>query len=183
MRRVRKTRLFAVCALCVVKLLTIIFFTRKRHDSTDGGMYENTAKTLWATFESHLEGSFEGVVVILSKTALGADAHRALRNSAEKLGFGERACIFCTLSGAEEAAELSRDELFDIVEGLDPLALVAADSESIRALSEAYRTDIPPLARTRVFGRSTVAFKQFESMLEDPQDKQRAWALLKKLVL
>ncbi len=146
-------------------------------------MYERTAQTTWSTFKPHLEGSFEGVVLILSKTALGTQAQRALKNSAEKLGFGERACIFCTLSNAEEVAELSRDELFDIVEGLDPLAIVAADSESIRALSEAYRTDIPPLARTRVFGRSTVAFKRFESMLGDSQDKQRAWALLKKLVL
>jgi len=33
----------------------------------------------------------------------------------------------------------------------------------------------------RAFGRSVVAFRDFDAMLDDGQDKQIAWALLKKL--
>lgn len=146
-------------------------------------MYENIARTTWSAFESHLEGTRNGVVFVLSKSPLGAEARRALKNSAEKLGFGERACIFCSLANPDGAGKLGAGELFDVVEGLDPLVIVAADSESIRALSETYRTDIPPLSRTHVFGRNVVSFKHFESMLAQANDKQIAWALLKKMIL
>lgn len=34
---------------------------------------------------------------------------------------------------------------------------------------------------SRAFGRTVVAFRDFDAMLDDAQDKQVAWALLKKL--
>ena len=84
----------------------------------------------------------------------------------------------------EEAAgdaALDGQALFLLLEGVDPLVVVAADAEAARALGAAYRQDVPLDGACRLFGRDAVAFKSFESMLGDVQSKQAAWALLKRL--
>ena len=68
-----------------------------------------------------------------------------------------------------------------LVEGLDPLCLIATDSTAAAALGRAYRCEVPLGKPGRAFGRSVVAFRDFDAMLDDGQDKQIAWALLKKL--
>lgn len=80
-----------------------------------------------------------------------------------------------------DSCVLNARALFEIIEGIDPIVLVAADSQAARALSDAYHVEVTPLVRSRVFGRTTVAFRSFESMLESPSEKQQAWALLKQL--
>ena len=125
----------------------------------------------------------------MSEHALSLAARSAINSSAKALGCGEDACFFCTLRlpQASGSADASRDEtlqpadLFALIESLDPIVLIATDSAAARALSDAYRTSIAPLARSRVFGRSTVAFRSFEDMLATPDNKQRAWAILKLL--
>ena len=47
--------------------------------------------------------------------------------------------------------------------------------------SSAKRFALAPNMFTRILGRNAVTFSSFESMLSTPNDKQRAWALLKKL--
>lgn len=172
-------------------------------------IFEAIPRAVWNAHEAHLSGQPDAAFGVVSARPLSADATRALESSARKLGFGERPCFFCTLRAQERGGEaVSHDEgaaqtkddangevgtgaaaepldaatLFEAIEGLDPIVLVAADSEAARALSEAYRVEVAPMARSRVFGRTTVAFRSFEAMLSDPQDKQIAWALLKQLV-
>ena len=48
-------------------------------------------------------------------------------------------------------------------------------------LSAAYRTPVTLDADNRLMGRTAVIFQDFEGMMNTPADKQRAWALLKKL--
>ena len=67
------------------------------------------------------------------------------------------------------------------MEGLDPVALVACDAFAAEALSAAYRTPVTLDADNRLLGRTTIIFQDFEGMMNTPADKQRAWALLKKL--
>ena len=50
-----------------------------------------------------------------------------------------------------------------------------------QALGRAFRCDVALGKPGRAFGRSVVAFRDFDAMLDDGQDKQVAWALLKKL--
>ena len=71
--------------------------------------------------------------------------------------------------------------LFVLLEGLDPLCLVAADGKTAALLGQAYRCSVPTGDACRLFGRTAVSFIDFESLLQTPQDKQIAWALLKKL--
>ena len=61
------------------------------------------------------------------------------------------------------------------------LALVASDACAAEALSAAYRTPVTLDADNRLMGRTAAIFQDFEGMMNTPADKQRAWALLKKL--
>lgn len=83
--------------------------------------------------------------------------------------------------GDSEGILLGANDVLSIVEGLDPLAVVAADTASAALLARAYRTSVQPDDATRVLGRPCIAFSQLESMMESSSGKQKAWALLKKL--
>ena len=61
------------------------------------------------------------------------------------------------------------------------VALVACDAFAAETLSAAYRTPVTLDADNRLMGRTAVIFQDFEGMMNTPADKQRAWALLKKL--
>lgn len=76
---------------------------------------------------------------------------------------------------------LSDADAFSVVEGLDPFALVIADAAAADACSRAYRAPIATPDKSRLLGRDVVAFADFAAMLETPQEKQRAWGLLKRL--
>ncbi len=146
-------------------------------------MYEATLEETRELFAPYLEGAPSGVVCVVAARALGDQALGALESSAAALGYGRSCCMYATLRPvhAEDDAALDSQALFLLMEGLDPLVVVAADAEAARALGGAYRQDVPVDAPCRLFGRDAVAFTSFEGMLDDPQSKQAAWALLKKL--
>lgn len=139
-------------------------------------MYARAAEEAWARFEGRLSGSPQALLLVASGQPLGATARGALESTAERLGYGS-AVAFAALG----SPTLSEDEVFALVEGLDPVALVATDGEAARALSTAFRADVAPERISRVAGRSCAVFRSFESMLEAPEAKQKAWALLKQL--
>ena len=128
-------------------------------------MYEVTLEETWDLFAPYLDGARTGIVCVASAARLGDAARSALEKSAAALGY----------------AALDGQALFLLLEGLDPLIVVAADAEAARALGAAYRQEVPLDGACRLFGRDAVAFKSFEHMLDDAQSKQAAWALLKKL--
>ena len=143
-------------------------------------MYEVTLEESWDLFGDFLDGAHTAPVCALSRKALPERSRTALGSSMEALGYGQDACTFVTLS-PEGAADLDQQALFLLVEGLDPLCLVAADADATRALGEAYRCGLRADGAQQLFGRPCVAFESFDAMLDDAQDKQRAWALLKRL--
>lgn len=86
---------------------------------------------------------------------------------------------FAVLSA--EGSRLGAADAFAIVEGLDPLRLVIADAASAELLSLAYRCPIELDSQLRLLGRPSVAFANFEDMLGESEEKQRAWAIFKRL--
>lgn len=84
------------------------------------------------------------------------------------------------LDAAPPTAALGAADIFQLVEGIDPIIVIAADEEAASALSGAYRQAVPLDSHLRLFGRHCVAFRSFERMLETERGKQLAWALLKK---
>ena len=179
------------------------------NSSAKSNMFSVARETVLATFANHLytaslpgesipkgEAADTLLFCVVAQVRLGAEAIKALSNSAAALGYGQNACFFIALESNGET--LAPKQLFSLIEGIDPLALVAADSAAMRALEQAYRIaqdvifkgkenssakrfSLAPNMFTRILGRNAVTFSSFESMLSTPNDKQRAWALLKKL--
>lgn len=152
--------------------------------SVKSNMYEAALAGTWSLFEGHLCGEREGLVCILSKDPLSAEASRALQSSFAKLGYGNAACTFLTLknnSSHGEEPELTAQPLRTAIEGLDPLLLVIADSETAQVCEQAYKEALPLDKRSRLFGRETRTFASFETLLKDAPGKQKAWSLLKSL--
>lgn len=154
-----------------------------------GNMYEGIPAQTWDLFSAYLDGKGSSLVCIVSARTLCHDARTALEKSIVALGYGEQVCTFVTL-GPSDAADTSASDgegtldpaaLFRLMEGLDPVCVIGADADAAKALGHAYRQDVPLDAPCRLFGRDAVSFRSFTSMLDDAQDKQVAWALLKKL--
>ena len=82
---------------------------------------------------------------------------------------------------APDEPTLDASSLMNIIEALDPRLVVACDDETSRKLETAYRQEVGRNAVGRLFGRTILAFDAFEALLQTPQGKQQAWALLKKL--
>lgn len=138
-------------------------------------MYEVALDETWELFGEHLDGARSALVCVASSRSLSERSRVALGNAMASLGYGPAACTFATVE------ELDDQALFLLVEGLDPLCLIATDQAAAHALGRALRCDVPLGKPSRAFGRSAVAFCDFDEMLDDGQDKQIAWALLKKL--
>ncbi len=142
-------------------------------------MYEIAAAEILETYAHAVDGTGREVMLAISENPLSEKATDALEKSAAALGYGighnARSCAHVV------AASLDTDDLERIVEGLDPLVIVAADTFSTTLMSDAYRIHVEVDAASRVLGRTVVAFRDFEAMMDTPEEKQRAWSLLKKL--
>lgn len=138
-------------------------------------MYEVALDEAWELFGEHLDGARSALVCVTSAQTLSERSRAALDSAMASLGYGSGACTFATVEGLDDQA------LFLLIEGLDPLCLIAADQAAAQALGRAFRCDVALGKPGRAFGRGVVAFRDFDAMLDDGQDKQVAWALLKKL--
>ncbi len=141
-------------------------------------MYEVALEEMWELFSPYLDGARTGVVCVASAARLGDAARSALENSAAALGYGRACCTYVALRsesaagkapGTEESgtdkeraadhevaveAELDGQALFLLLEGLDPLVVVAADAEAARALGAAYRQEVPSTAPAACSGET-----------------------------
>lgn len=142
-------------------------------------MFEVTGESVLVLYGSHVTGTPASTLMVLSATTLSAAAQGALEKSATSLEFGS-VPLALVVAEADEG-KLGAEDVRTIVEGLDPVALVAADALSAELLSAAYRMPVALDASNRLLGRTAVIFEDFEGMMDTPEGKQRAWALLKKL--
>lgn len=179
--------------------------------STRSNIFEVTAASTLEAYASHVEGTASCTALVVSERALGDAARSALAKSLSSLGFVGAGAVGTAGSGVTSAAStgaagtktagtktaagsglafavlsaegnrLGAADAFAIVEGLDPLRLVIADAASAELLSLAYRCPIEVDSQLRLLGRPSVAFANFEDMLGESGEKQRAWAVLKRL--
>lgn len=140
-----------------------------------GNKYEVALDETWELFGQYMSGAHAGLCCVISSESLSEAAEKALDNSLAALGYGHDACTFVV------PGDLDQQALFVLIEGLDPICIVAADGKSAALLGQAYHLAVPSGKATRLLGRTTASFLDFESLLKTPQDKQIAWALLKKL--
>lgn len=148
--------------------------------SAKSNMYEVNALSTLAVYGDFVQGGVNQAVLALSTRSLSDAARFALESSAKALGYGPQACAFAVTSLPDELT-LGAKDLMSVTEGLDPLAVVVADEAAAGLFGRAYRAEVPLDAFCHVLGRPLVAFRDLEAMLGTAEDKQRAWALLKKL--
>ncbi len=102
-------------------------------------MYEEATDFVWRTFDAHLSGRRAGLWCVVSEKPLGDVARGAILSSAAALGFGEDACTFVALAPNDDPAETSAptshmdgNDLFTLMEGVDPLRVVATDTAAAK---------------------------------------------------
>lgn len=152
--------------------------------SAESNTYSYAADAARAQWAAHVGGSREAAVCVLSGAVLSDEARAALDASFERLGYGPAACTFVALTAGEGGTggeALSAADAYTLLESLDPMVLVAADSAAAAALSQIYRADVVLEKPARLMGRDAVAFADFAGMLTDPAAKRRAWTTLKQL--
>lgn len=153
----------------------------------EGSMFEHAARSVMALYGGFVKGRPDSSLLIVSEHRLPSDASEALKASADRLGYGRNGCAWVVLRepGADDAsaARLGESDLRTIVEGVDPIAVIATDGTSARALCDAYGARASVDSMTRMNGRRVVLLGDFPSMLADDDAKQRAWRLLKRLSL
>ena len=96
-------------------------------------MYSVSADEIRGLFDDYVEGSESGAVVALSGDPLPDHARDALEKSLEAFGYGREALACATLrprtgidaSDDADDARLDPQALFLLIEGLDPVCLVA----------------------------------------------------------
>lgn len=113
-------------------------------------IYSYTADQTSDTYAPYVDvpGNEAGQVLacIVSSEPLSDSATTALTSAVTALGYGSRTCAFAVINAVDGQPPLDARNLFTLIEGLDPLLVIGADAESVRLLSQAYRTDLPALA-------------------------------------
>ena len=148
--------------------------------------YGAAAAEVAELFADYLEGDASRPAFALSQRKLDADSRNAIEKSLESFGYTQDACTFATLFPADAAIEggdvpLDPQALFLLVEGLDPLLVIATDAEAADALGKAYRTTYPADAPARIFGRPGAVFQNLSKLMQSETGKQKAWSVFKSL--
>ena len=140
-------------------------------------VYGASAREICELFADYLEGDSDRPALALYAHAdgLGYGARDAIVKSLAVFGYESDACTFA------RCGELDPQALFLLVEGIDPLFVIATDRDAVALLCKAYRQDFALDAPVRVAGRSGVAFSDLEGLMVSPELKQRAWKLFKSL--
>ena len=148
--------------------------------SANSNIYEVTARDTLELYGYFVEGDGGQSVLVVSggPTPLSPRARVALNSSMERLGYGVEACAFALIALPNDA-QLGANDIFTLIEGLDPLLVVASDASAGRALAQAYRAKLNLDETTRLLGRPALVFASFEAMLDSESERQRAWALMK----
>ena len=153
---------------------------------TKSNMYSVSADEIWGLFADYVEGNPDAGALALSTKPLPPAALNALEKSLAAFGYGNDALAYATLLPHETDAEGANAALdpqaeFLLIEGLDPICLIACDERAIASLEATYRTTCKRDAAQHIFGRPCGVCEDLPALLTTDQGKQRAWSLLKTL--
>lgn len=143
-------------------------------------LYDQPRNTIWDRYRPHLSGARSGLLCIISHDALPQKAHDALIGAARALGYGITGTTFITVH-PETSEEAGCRDILTMVESLDPLCVVIADTPATHCVAQAYHAKIALDAQGFLAGRPLCCFKDFPSLLNHETSKRFAWDLLKTL--
>lgn len=151
--------------------------------------YGFTRADVLERYAAFIEGAPAAFFLVITQAPLGSAARNALEKSALALGWQEGPTYVWTGTldapsdaGAEAAQDsLTPDEVFEVVEGLDPICVVLIGQATYALAAQAFKQDIPAQGRFRLFGRDACAFGNLETLLKTEAGKKSVWALLRGL--
>ena len=143
--------------------------------ATETNMYGYARARVFEELADRIAGNRSGIILAVFTEEPSDAAKNALEKSFAAIGFGAGAVTYAQLSG------LNSDETFSLVEGIDPLALVACDESAATLCSQAVRQAFPLMQPVRLFGREARAFRRINAMFETEADRQALWHLLKTM--
>ena len=146
--------------------------------------YGASAEEVAELFADYIEGDAARPAMALSARPLPPVAREAIEKSLAAFGYGPAACTYTTLQPGDstvEGAEISLDPdaLRLLIEGLDPVYLIAAERTAAERLAQAYRTAFDLDCAARVQGRTTAVFDDLPQLLATERGKQTAWSIFK----
>lgn len=125
-------------------------------------------------------GPANAPAVILYSGSPSEQQRHALVASFEQLGYQEGALGWINIDAAGEG-EPAPDLLFNLIEAIDPLCVVALNHAATAQLSRSYHAPLSLETRGLLLGRECRCFENFEALLATEAGKRKAWGLLKTL--
>lgn len=138
-------------------------------------IYSASRRKTLERYAERVEGNASGLVLVAYTQPLDNRARNALEKSFAALGYGNAPCTYANVNGLDARAG------FSLIEGLDPLCLVATDEAAAQLCAQAARQTFPYWRQTRLFGREARAFPQLNNSLATESDRQAVWRSLKTL--
>lgn len=139
------------------------------------GIYDFPRKSIFSRFPQHVRGAESGLIAALFSDVPSPQAQNALEKSASALGWGAEALCFVETDG------LDPSDLLQIIEGIDPVAIVLASESSARAFFSAYHMQPAEGTCFTALCREARLIPRFEELMKSPDGRQRIWAALKTL--
>lgn len=140
--------------------------------------YQSYAWTRQQTFQRYkeaLKGSLEAGVLVCYHTTLHDEVAQAIRASIERLELPVESLCFVDLS------QVPSDEIYLLIEGLDPYAILCVHESCADILAQIYHTPLPKYEIGAPQGRATRNLGDMHEGMKDPATKQRIWAAIKSL--
>lgn len=147
--------------------------------AANSNIYSYSRTDALKRFSPYVSGDESGLFAVVCDAGLSAAARDALEKTAASLGYGAAAPLFIDTDA--DSSTIGPEDLFALLEAVDPLCIVVAQPESLQLLCRAYRIEPPAQPAFRMFGREVRAIPDMNRLMETPQGKQRAWAVLKTL--
>ena len=143
-------------------------------------IFEESLQPIRRKYATHLQGGLSPFVVVCSSRPLSEKAAAAIKASFESFGYKEDWAAYVSVA-SEEGNILSSEDLFTIVEALDPKCVLVTDVSAAKVLSLGYKASIKVNDVCDVLGLEVFVLEDFGKALESSADKQKAWAILKKM--
>lgn len=143
--------------------------------------YSQNLSALLSGYRPHITGTDDALLCVVSYSTLSDVASTALRNSAERLGYGSTTAYLTVEPTDASNQMLDGPHLLELIEAIDPLGVVATDGLVCQLLSQGYHRPLKLDEVGSLLGRPCCCFTSFDAMMQSNQTKQTAWQLLKVL--
>ena len=142
-------------------------------------VYGASAAEIAELFVDYIEGDASRPAIALSSSALEEVARDAIEKSLGAFGYASPSCTYVIMEA--NGIMLDPQAVFLLIEGLDPLFVVATDKPAAEVLARAYRAAFDLDAPARLAGRPAAIFKNLSALLATGEGKQSAWRVFKTL--